>query len=679
MQTIKLPGFVAASVLAALAFPSFCSAEPILGDAPTAPKDVSNLPRGPMELGVTGGFTVNTDSREEVRSFYIAVYTSSDGVPMNTTANVSTCTPGTNAATYQEAVLRRINWFRAMAGLPASVTLNTTNNSKDQEAAVMMSANTNLSHSPPPTWHCYTFNGATASSNSNLALGDAGADAITGYIWDYGANNNAVGHRRWLLYPQTQVMGTGDVPQQGSFKSANATWVFDGNYGGPRPATRKSYVSWPPAGYVPYPVVYPRWSFALSNANFTNATVNMKSNGVPVTVSTETYQIFYGENTIVWVPMGLNPNDYNTVFPFGGTDTVYTVAVSNIHVGVTTTNYAYTVTVFDPAVPGADYHPPVISGPNQPGAGQNNAYTFTAVSNATSYQWRSTLRTPYNFNDGAESGLGNFTVNTSLGYAVQQSSVVASGSYSFHLAHPSPPTDQTLTLNQVFVPRTNTLLKFKSQLGYAADGQSAKVQISTNGGTSWVDLFSQTGDLSGYPIETAFTNRSLSLAAYTGNIAVLRFNYHIGVGSYYYQTSAGVGWYIDDIVITNAEIGTVSGTNATATTNFTFNPSQSGTYNLEVQALIFTEFPLGWGPAKEVNVMPAIMLGMPVVTNGQVRLDFTVTSNSAATFKLLQVDQLGAAWITNTGATLTTNVPGSSYRFTTTVGPSKRFYRIQAP
>jgi hypothetical protein len=160
---------------------------------------------------------------------------------------------------------------------------------------------------------------------------------------------------------------------------------------------------------------------------------------------------------------------------------------------------------------------------------------------------------------------------------------------------------------------------------------------------------------------------------------VLRFNYHIGVGSYYYQTSAGVGWYIDDIVITNAEIGTVSGTNATATTNFTFNPSQSGTYNLEVQALIFTEFPLGWGPAKEVNVMPVIMLGMPVVTNGQVRLDFTVTSNSAATFKLLQVDQLGAAWITNTGATLTTNVPGSSYRFTTTVGPSKRFYRIQAP
>src|SRR5438034_1286336 len=94
-----------------------------------------------------------------------------------------------------------------------------------------------------------------------------GADAITAYIWDFGANNDIVGHRRWLLYPQTKVMGTGDVPNQGGFAAANATWVFDANYGGPRPATRKPFVSWPPAGYVPYQVVYPQWSFALSNVN----------------------------------------------------------------------------------------------------------------------------------------------------------------------------------------------------------------------------------------------------------------------------------------------------------------------------------------------------------------------------------------------------------------------------
>jgi hypothetical protein len=49
------------------------------------------------------------------------------------------------------------------------------------------------------------------------------------------------------------------------------------------------------------------------------------------------------------------------------------------------------------------------------------------------------------------------------------------------------------------------------------------------------------------------------------------------------------------------------------------------------------------------------------------------------TFHLIQADVLGPPWSTNAGAVLTTNVLGSSYRFTTTNGPAKRFYRIQMP
>src|SRR5882762_2365769 len=124
MQTFRLLRPAALVALAALASASFCSAGVRLGDAPTAPKDVSGLPKGPLNKSVTGGFVVNIDSREEVRSFYNAVYKSSDGVPMNTTADVSTCTPGTNGTLFKEAVLRRINWFRAMAGIPASVITN---------------------------------------------------------------------------------------------------------------------------------------------------------------------------------------------------------------------------------------------------------------------------------------------------------------------------------------------------------------------------------------------------------------------------------------------------------------------------------------------------------------------------------------------------------------------------
>ncbi len=134
-------------------------AEPWLGDAPKVPADVLDLPGlGLRQPKVTGGFNVDTSSREQVRSFYNAVYTSSDGVPIGSTADITNCMPGTNSPAFQDAVLRRINWFRAMAGLPAAVTFDADESTQDQSAALMMSANTNLQHTDiPPTWHCFSI------------------------------------------------------------------------------------------------------------------------------------------------------------------------------------------------------------------------------------------------------------------------------------------------------------------------------------------------------------------------------------------------------------------------------------------------------------------------------------------------------------------------------------------
>lgn len=653
-------------------------AEVYLGEPPAAPTDLTGLPKPIGIRSVTGGFSVNASSREQVRSFYNSVYLASDGVPMLTTSDVSTCTPGTNSTAYKEAVLRRINWFRAMAGLPAAITFNATSSARDQEAAVVMSANNSLSHFPNATWACFTPNAANAASNSNIAIGNAGADAITAYIWDFGANNNVVGHRRWLLYPQTQIMGTGDVPLTNGLNSANATWVFDANYGGPRPATRTPYVAWPPAGYVPYQLAYPQWSFALTNANLSAATVTMKSNGVNVAVSLQPYATGFGENTLVWVPMGLDYTSTTLKMPFNGTDTVYTVTITNIQYSSIVTGYTYTVTLFDPSVPGNDYAPPTISGPANPIVGQANAYTFTPITNATSYEWRVSLPSNYSLNDGAEAGLGNFMANVSAGYAVQDSSVKAAGTYSFHLAHPAPPVDQYLTLNQAFVPKANGSFSIKSRLGYSGNGQVARVQISTDSGSSWADLYNQTGlNTSG---EATFTTRPFSLSAYAGQQVQVRFKYEINAGSYYSQTSAGVGWYVDDIVITNAEVWSVISTNTVTTTNFTFTPAQTTNYNLDVRAYLFTEFPLAWGPVKNVAaITPPLSISMskPVAAGGQVLLDFTTTG--VASFKLTQSDAVAGPWTTNATAVLTTNVAGSSYRFTTPVGPAARFYRVKSP
>jgi hypothetical protein len=684
----------ALSLLAVLAMVLCASnslhAQPTLGDAPKAPTDVSGLPGGgPHPNSVTGGFSVDTSSREQVRSFYNAVYTSSDGTPIDTTADTSNCTPGTNSTAFQEAVLRRINWFRAMAGVPAAVTFDSGENAKDQQAAVIMSSNGRLQHTGDwSTWTCITSDGTNAAGSSNLALGEDGPDAITGYIWDFGAGNYEVGHRRYILYPQTQVMGTGDVPQEGTNQAANATFVFDANYFGPRPATRTPYVSWPPAGYVPYQVVYPQWSFALSNADLSAATVAMQSNGVPVAVTIQQYFVGDGEDTLVWHPSSLDPST-GIMFPFSGTDTVYTIAVSNVVTGAVTNNFTYAVTVFDPvfnpAAPGADYFPPTISGPGQPSVNAGNPYTCAAITNATGYQWLVAQSTNGNLTDTAQNGLANFTISPTPGYSIITNAADGSGN-CFHLTH-SDPAPQLLQLKEMLFPSNNTVVSFKSLLGYATSDETARLQVSSDGGLSWQDLFAETGCNVGTnpPVqcETSFTQHSFSLSNYVGQPVLLRFNFDLNqLGSYYPDQSANyIGWSIENIVVTNVQQAINAATNATASTNFTFTPVQTGNYNLYARALIFTQFPLGWGPVDQVTAVagsPIITLSAPVVSGGQVQLNFTV-SGAASIFELLQANQLPGSWVTNASAAFTTNVPGSSYRFTTTSGTATRFYRIQSP
>ena len=66
----------------------------------------------------------------------------------------------------------------------------------------MMTANNQLSHSPPNTWLCFTAQGAAGAASSNLALGTSShsVNAVANFIEDFGSNNSAAGHRRWLLH-----------------------------------------------------------------------------------------------------------------------------------------------------------------------------------------------------------------------------------------------------------------------------------------------------------------------------------------------------------------------------------------------------------------------------------------------------------------------------------------------
>ena len=283
------------------------------------------------------GFTVSPTVRSSVVNFYENVYLPVFSVSMNWTGNPATCDAGSTSQAYIDASFDLINFYRAMVELPTVVN-DTSKNASSQEAALMMSVNNRLNHYPTPDWQCYTSAGDSAAGSSNLALGAAGPRAIDLYIKDPGGGNSAVGHRRWILHPPRASFGIGSVG--GSTRDANALWVFAGTTSRP-PA---DIVAWPPRGFVPYRLVYPRWSFSLNSApgaNFSSASVSMQESGSPVVlniVSSSTNG--YGDNTLVWEPSGL-------VFSAGQADRVFDIVVSGIsNAGQST--YSYRVTVIDP-------------------------------------------------------------------------------------------------------------------------------------------------------------------------------------------------------------------------------------------------------------------------------------------------------------------------------------------
>jgi len=617
MRGLRIPKIVAVilgswlQVTTALARDS-AQVGPVLGPAPRAPQSVAGLPGGgPRKHDVTQGmaFGVNGNSREQVRQFYNAVYAASEGVPMNSAAETANCIAGTNAAAFQLAELWRLNWFRAMSGLSANITFSTAESSEDQAAALMMSANNQLMHTGIPTsWICYSDSGATAADSSNLALGSDGPDAITGYIWDYGSGNTQVGHRRWLLYPQTQVMASGDVPAQGNNAAANATWTLDANYGSPRPATTYPFVAWPPPGYVPYQVVFPRWSFALSNADLNLAKVTMLSNGVPLDITIEPYLAGFGEDTCVWYPSALDPTSFSTAFPFNGADTVYSITISDVGTVDGYISFSYNVTNFDPSLPGADFVPTIVGGPNLASVNGNNTYSCTpsANPNATGYQWLSALSTNGNLSDHALGGLTNFTTSLSPGYS-PITNPPAGGGKCFHLAHASP-APQWLQFTEILFPARNTSLSFQSLLGYATTNEVARVQVSTNEGLTWVDIFAQIGNNGSG--QSGFAAHTLSLSNFANQITYLRFNYDYTGGAfsgpYYSNTTANVGWCIESIVLTNTSQLIDFSTSPTVSTNFNFVPIQAGNWVLEARGVIFGQFGLDWSPAVSVATPPYI-------------------------------------------------------------------------
>ncbi len=578
-----------------------------LGPVPKPPSiaQAELLPRRDLRPFGPTFATLDTSSRESVRNFFSAVYGASRVFSIGWTGSHATCTPGATAAAFRDQVEVRLNYYRAMAGVPAGIAFNGANLPQVQAAALMMSANNALSHEPPPGWTCYSNDGATGALNSNLSLGHDGPEAVDAYMDDFGSENGPVGHRRWILYPQTQLMESGDIPfVSPTQREANALWVLDGHYFDPRPATRDGLVAWPPPGFVPAPVVFNRWSLSYPQADFATATVTVTSNGVPLPLSIQSRNPDAGENSIVWLLDGLNAN-FPSAWPSPPGDLTYHVAVTGVVVAGAPTNFAYDVQVFDPIRYGADTVLPTPSGAAQPIAGIPNTYTFAAVPLASSYEWRRSQLTPFTAVEGGETGLGDFQVAVSAGYSVLTNLSGASGMFAFHLAHTGE-ANQRLTYTRTLCPRAGAALQFRSRLGWATPSQTARISVSVDGGVNWAVLYQQSG--TGGSGEASLQNRSVSLANYEGRTLLLRFSYDLSSGPYYPQSSSGVGWYFDDLTWTNTDEATQSVVTPVGSgLSFPFTPPAAGPYALQARGLVAGLYPLEWSPIVEVQAQVAIL------------------------------------------------------------------------
>ena len=301
------------------------------------------------------GAWIDTFDRQAVIAHHDAAF--SGAVPDHGwTGDLSTCSAGTTSPEYRSAIIDRVNWYRAMAGL-GPITEDVERSADAQEAAVMNSVQpqgSTLSHDRAVTanFACSTPAASEAAAHSNLARGVSGPTAINSYIRDRGESNTSVGHRNWILSASAEQFGVGDMPKVGDNRATNVLWVDEESDRNPA-GTRDGFIAWPNPGFVPNTSVYPRWSFALprpaEGLDVTEAEVTMQR--IDTGRFIDAPIIYRGHNggapvdVIVWEPTLDFTGDAGSL-PRPALDTTYRITISNIVTQAgATVSYSFDTTV----------------------------------------------------------------------------------------------------------------------------------------------------------------------------------------------------------------------------------------------------------------------------------------------------------------------------------------------
>ena len=265
------------------------------------------------------------------------------------TGSVTECDAGTIPSLVRDDLMAGVNFFRALAGVDAG-TRDPAPDAKAQAAALVMHANEEMSHYPPPTWACWSDEASEGASHSNLYFSafDGSAflhRALEVLIDDPGPSNTSVGHRRWILSPY------GGPFAFGATSTAMALWVV-GPYPTDGHVEAPDYVAWPPDGYFPTELATRRWSLsqtAFLTADLSSTSVSMTFEGQPVDIIVDNATSDYAfMPTVSWDVTDDRFDEWLSL----GRDISFDVTVTGIEVDGVTTSRSYTVTMVGAAEQG---------------------------------------------------------------------------------------------------------------------------------------------------------------------------------------------------------------------------------------------------------------------------------------------------------------------------------------
>jgi len=218
------------------------------------------------------------------------------------TGSADACEPGDFLEPGPTNTLRQVNLYRWLAGLP-DVRLAADKSEAAQACALIMHANRDIEHAVPANWKCVSAAGKGAAALSNLATTGA-VESIDLYMTDQDVAS--LGHRRWLLSNTLGPIGVG------STSSFSCLHVLGGDGD-----ARARWVSWPPAGDVPYQAMHIEswmdvdlagWSIQSDYIDLRRGDVSVTRNGTTVAVDVWELDPGYGSS----FGLGIRPRGWKT-------------------------------------------------------------------------------------------------------------------------------------------------------------------------------------------------------------------------------------------------------------------------------------------------------------------------------------------------------------------------------